>query len=84
MGFRFVPTLRHRRRLMMRGAVYQTRLYPGIIDGIPSGLSPKQKVAFAFAVAMAPFIRPIDPAGRMDEASLKAWRKTFDAPEAAA
>ena len=75
MGYVLVPKLRTRRRMFMRSAVYNTRLYPKIVDGIPSGMTGMEKMAFA--AGMVRLIAPIDPVGRMDPDSLKRWREAM-------
>ena len=85
MGFRLIPKMRHRRRMLLRSAIYNTRIYPCVVDGaptVPAFLDDKQKVGFIMTVS--PMTRPIDPVGRMDEASLKAFRAAaFDEREVA-
>jgi hypothetical protein len=75
MGYVLVPKLRTRRRALLRSAVYNTRLYPKIVDGIPSVLTGKEKMAFA--AGMVRLIAPIDPVGRMDRDSLERWREAM-------
>lgn len=80
MGYKLVPTMKHRRRMMLSGGVYHPQINPSVVNGDPPAiLGLNQQQRFQHAIALAPMIRPIDPVGRMDAASLKAFATGKDA-----
>ena len=72
---RLVPTLKLKRKLLMQCAIYHTRLFPTVFNFMPGWVEAKDR--FAFAMGMAPLVKPIDPVGRMPQENLDEWNRAM-------
>jgi hypothetical protein len=75
MGFKLVPKLSVRRRRWMSSATYFPRLAKFFAQLPESCVTPEDQLKYL--VGIRGLVGPIDPAGRMDQASLAAFQRAF-------